>query len=76
MFLSLAGSAACSGHSAPKTFRPARATYQILEFDERGSGCEVPIGFGVVGISILLPGTDFIDERLLVGDAAIEALLP
>jgi len=27
-----------------------------------------------VGISILLPSTDFVDERLLVGDVAIEAM--
>ena len=47
----------------------------MLKFDACGSGCEVPIGFGVVGISILLPSTDFVDEHLLVGDAAIEALL-
>ena len=38
-------------------------------------GCgELPIGLGVVGVSILLPSGDFIDEGLFVWDAAIEAL--
>ena len=35
---------------------------------------ELPIGLGVVGVSILLPSGDFIDEGLFVWDAAIEAL--
>jgi hypothetical protein len=35
---------------------------------------ELPIGHGVVGVSILLPSGDFMDEGLLVWDAAIEAL--
>ena len=37
-------------------------------------GGELPIGFGVVGIAVVLPGGDFVDECLFVGDAAIEAL--
>jgi hypothetical protein len=38
-------------------------------------GCgELPIGLGVVGVSILLPSGDFINEGLLVWDAAIKAL--
>ena len=44
------------------------------EFDACGRSCEVPVGLGVSGISILLPGGDFIDQGLFVGDAAIEAL--
>jgi hypothetical protein len=35
---------------------------------------EVPICHGVSGVSVVLPGRDFVDERLFVGDAAIEAL--
>jgi len=31
-------------------------------------------GLGVVGIAVVLPGGDFVDEDLFVGNAAIEAL--
>ena len=34
----------------------------------------MPIGLGVVGVAVLLPGGDFRGELLLVGDAAVEAL--
>ena len=37
-------------------------------------GGELPVGFGVVGIAVVLPGGDFVDECLFVGNAAIEAL--
>jgi hypothetical protein len=46
----------------------------VLELDAGGWGGEVPVGLGVIGISIVLPGGDFVDEGLLVGDAAVEAL--
>ena len=46
----------------------------MLEFDACVGCCEVPIGLGVVGISVVLPSGDFVDEVLFVGDAAIEAL--
>ncbi len=46
----------------------------MLEFDTCFGCGELPIGLGVVGVSILLPSGDFIDEGLLVWDAAIEAL--
>ena len=46
----------------------------MLEFDASFGRCEVPAGLGVIGISLLLPGGDFVDEGLFVGDAAIEAL--
>ena len=36
-------------------------------------GGELPVGFGVVGIAVVLPGGDFVDECLFVGNAAIEA---
>ena len=48
----------------------------MLEFDASVWGCEVPIGLGVIGIAVLLPGGDFVDEGLFVGDAAVEALRP
>jgi hypothetical protein len=44
------------------------------EFDASVRGCEVPIGLGVVGIAVLLPGGDLLSEDLLIGYAAIEAL--
>ncbi len=46
----------------------------MLELDTCIWGCEVPIGLGVFGIAIVLPGFDFVDEGLFVGDAAVEAL--
>ena len=44
------------------------------EFDPGVGRCEVPTCLGVFSVSIALPGTDFLDQRLLVGDAAVEAL--
>src|SRR6266436_9806376 len=44
------------------------------EFDARMGGWEVPVGLSVVGIAVVLPGGDFIDEGLFIGDAAVEAL--
>jgi len=46
----------------------------VPEFDASRRCCEVPVGLGVIGISFLLPGDDFVDEGLFVGDAAVEAL--
>ena len=46
----------------------------MLEFDAGGIGCELPVGFGVMGIAVSLPCGDVVDEDLLVGDAAVEAL--
>jgi len=46
----------------------------MLEFDACVRGCEVPVGLGASGISVVLPGGDFVGEGLFVGDAAVEAL--
>ena len=46
----------------------------MLEFDTSGLGGELPVSRGVIGISVMFPGGDFVDEGLLVGDAAVEAL--
>jgi len=46
----------------------------VLEFDTGIGGCELPICLGVVGISIVLPGGDFLDEDLFVGNPTVEAL--
>jgi hypothetical protein len=46
----------------------------MLEFDASVCGCEVPIGFCVIGIAFVLPGGDFLDEGLFIGNAAVEAL--
>jgi hypothetical protein len=46
----------------------------VLEFDACVGGCEVPIGLGMICISVVLPSGNFLDEGLFVGDAAIEAL--
>ncbi len=45
----------------------------MFEFDAGLRCCEVPVGLGVIGISLVFPGIDLVDEGLLVGDAAIEA---
>jgi hypothetical protein len=46
----------------------------MLEFDAGIFRGELPISFGVVGIAVVFPGGDSVDERLFVGNAAIEAL--
>ena len=46
----------------------------MLEFDAGIWGCELPIGLGVIGIAVVLPSGDFLDEGLFVGDPAVEAL--
>ena len=46
----------------------------MLEFDTSVFGGEVPICLGVTDIAVVLPGGDFVDERLFVGNAAVEAL--
>jgi len=46
----------------------------VLEFDASVWGCETPIGFGVIGIAVMLPGGDLVSEDLFIGDAAVEAL--
>ena len=43
----------------------------MLQFDASIFGGELPVGLGVVGIAVVLPG---VDEDLFVGNAAIEAL--
>ena len=47
---------------------------QMLEFDASIFCGELPVGLGVVGIAVVLPGGDFLDESCFVGNAAIEAL--
>jgi hypothetical protein len=46
----------------------------MLKFDASIFGGELPVGLGVVGITVVLPGGDFVHEDLFVGNAAIEAL--
>ena len=46
----------------------------MLEFDTCVWGREVPVGLGVVGIAVVLPSGDFVDEGLFVGNATVEAL--
>src|SRR3979409_1349797 len=46
----------------------------MLEFDTCVGCGELPIGFCVGGILIVLPNGDFVYEGLFVRDAAIEAL--
>ena len=37
-------------------------------------GCELPVGFDVTLVAIVLPGGDLLDQHRLVGNAAIETL--
>jgi hypothetical protein len=37
----------------------------MLKFDASIFGGELPVGLGVVGIAVVLPGGDFVDEDLL-----------
>jgi hypothetical protein len=46
----------------------------VLQFDTSFWGCEVPVCVGVVGIAVVLPSGDFLDEGLFVRNPAIEAL--
>ena len=46
----------------------------MLKFDAGVRRCEVPVGRGVIGVAIVLPCGDFVDERLFVGNAPVEAL--
>ena len=46
----------------------------MLKFDASTFGGELPVDLGVVGIAVMLPGGNFVDEDLFVGNTAIEAL--
>jgi len=46
----------------------------MLQCDAGVISCELPVGFGVMGIAVNLPCGDLVDEDLLVGDAAVETL--
>ena len=46
----------------------------MLKFGASIFGGELPVGFGVIGIAVVLPRGDLVDECLFVGNAAIEAL--
>ena len=46
----------------------------MFEFDASVWGCEAPVGLGVMGVAVALPGGDFLDKDLFVGDAAGETL--
>ena len=38
-------------------------------------GCELPVGFGVMFVTVFFPRGGFFGERPLAGDAAVEALI-
>jgi hypothetical protein len=46
----------------------------VLEFDSSIVGRELPVGLGVVGISVVLPSGDLLGEGLFVGNPAVKAL--
>ena len=47
---------------------------QPFELNAGVRGCELPVGFGVMHVAILLPCGDFAGQGLFVGDAAIQTL--
>ena len=57
--------------SAPSSFE---LRVQPFELNAGVRGCELPIGFGVMDVAILLPCGDFAGQGLFVGDAAIQTL--
>jgi hypothetical protein len=46
----------------------------VLKFDTSSFGCELPVCLGVMRVAVVLPGGDFVDEGLFVGDRAIKTL--
>jgi hypothetical protein len=46
----------------------------MLKFDASIFGGELPVGLGVVGIAVVLPGGDFVEEDLFVGNNRCAAL--
>jgi hypothetical protein len=47
---------------------------QPFELNAGVRGCELPVGFGVMGVAIFLPSGDLGGQGLFVGDAAIQTL--
>ena len=45
-----------------------------MSLNSSGLGCELPVCLCVIGISVVFPSGDFLDEGLFVWDAAIETL--
>ena len=41
---------------------------------DRPTAFRVPISLGMICIAVLLPGSDLVEEGLLIGDATVEAL--
>ena len=48
--------------------------YRCLSLMRASGGCEAPIGLGVIGVAVVLPGGDLVSEDLFIGDAAVETL--
>ncbi len=46
----------------------------MFEFDTSRFGCEVPVGFGLVAVTVALLRCDFCEESLAVGNTAVETL--
>jgi hypothetical protein len=46
----------------------------VLEFDTKSFSCELPVGFGVISVTVALPSRDFLDESFPVRDAVVDAL--
>ena len=47
---------------------------KVLELDTGIFGRELPVGLGVVAVTITLPGGDLLGEGFDIGDATVEAL--
>lgn len=59
---------------AASTLSRSYCRVQALQLDACIGRSELPVCLGVVLVAVVLPGGDFLDEHLLVGDPSIEAL--
>jgi hypothetical protein len=46
----------------------------MFEFDTGIWGCEVPVCFCVIGITVVFPGDDLVDKGLFIRGAPVETL--
>jgi hypothetical protein len=53
---------------------PSDCGVKVLEFYAGILRCEVPVCFCVIGITVVFPGGDLVDEGLFIRDAPVEAL--
>ena len=68
------GSPSWNGDDPPSRPIHSDCRVEVLGFDTGIGGVELPIVLGVVGIAVVLPCGDFLDEGLFIGNPTVEAL--